>query len=73
MSYFMMGGPLFMSILTLLFLGVVYAALQRKSILKEFGLAALAFGFLGQFIGLLGAFEAIEAAGGVNPSKGCDH
>ena len=68
MSYFMMGGPLFMSILTLLFLGVVYAALQRKSILKEFGLAALAFGFLGQLIGLLGAFEAIEAAGGVSQS-----
>ena len=57
-----------MSILTLLFLGVVYAALQRKSILKEFGLAALAFGFLGQFIGLLGAFEAIVAAGGVSQS-----
>jgi hypothetical protein len=64
----MMGGPLFMSILTLLLIGVVYAALQRKAILKEFGLAALAFGFLGQLIGLLGAFEAIEAAGGVSQS-----
>jgi hypothetical protein len=68
MEYFMMGGPLFMSILTLLLIGVVYAALQRKAILKEFGLAALAFGFLGQLIGLLGAFEAIEAAGGVSQS-----
>ena len=57
-----------MSILTLLLIGVVYAALQRKAILKEFGLAALAFGFLGQLIGLLGAFEAIEAAGGVSQS-----
>ena len=57
-----------MSILTLLLIGVVYASLQRKAILKEFGLAALAFGFLGQLIGLLGAFEAIEAAGGVSQS-----
>jgi len=57
-----------MSILTLLLIGVVYAALQRKAILREFGLAALAFGFLGQLIGLLGAFEAIEAAGGVSQS-----
>jgi len=57
-----------MSILTLLLIGVVYAAFQRKAILKEFGLAALAFGFLGQLIGLLGAFEAIEAAGGVSQS-----
>jgi hypothetical protein len=68
MEYFMMGGPLFMSILTLLLIGVVYAALQRKAIFKEFGLAALAFGFLGQLIGLLGAFEAIEATGGVSQS-----
>ena len=57
-----------MSILTLLLIGVVYAAFQRKAIPKEFGLAALAFGFLGQLIGLLGAFEAIEAAGGVSQS-----
>lgn len=57
-----------MSILTLLLIGVVYAAIQRKLILKEFGLAALAFGFLGQLIGLLGAFEAIEAVGGVSQS-----
>jgi len=68
MNYFMMGGPLFMSILTILLIGVVYAALQRKPILKEFGLAAIAFGFLGQLIGLLGAFEAIEAAGDVSQS-----
>ena len=57
-----------MFFLTLLLIGVIYAALQRKAILKEFGLAALAFGFLGQLIGLLGAFEAIEAAGGVSQS-----
>ena len=68
MNYFMMGGPLFMFFLTLLLIGVIYAALQRKAILKEFGLAALAFGFLGQLIGLLGAFEAIEVAGGVSQS-----
>ena len=41
MNYFMMGGPLFMSILTILLIGVVYAALQRKPILYSRSLAWL--------------------------------
>ena len=63
---FYMGGPLFMGILTLIFLAVLIAAFLRKPAVKELGLIALAFGFLGQLIGLYGAFQGIEAMGGVS-------
>jgi len=39
-----------------------------KKGVKEIGLLALAMGFLGQLIGLMGAFEGIEAMGGVSQS-----
>ena len=67
MNYFMMGGPLFMSILTLILILLIGAAILKKEV-KEIGLLALAFGFLGQLIGLMGAFEGIEAMGGVSQS-----
>lgn len=63
----MMGGPLFMSILTLILILLLGAAILKKEV-KEIGLLALAFGFLGQLIGLIGAFEGIEAMGGVSQS-----
>ena len=63
----MMGGPLFMSILTLILILLIGAAILKKEV-KEIGLLALAFGFLGQLIGLMGAFEGIEAMGGVSQS-----
>lgn len=63
----MMGGPLFMSILTLILILLLGAAILKKEV-KEIGLLALAFGFLGQLIGLMGAFEGIEAMGGVSQS-----
>jgi len=62
---FMMGGPLFMGILTVFFLLMIVAAV-RNSGEKELGLLALAVGFLGQLIGLFGAFEGIEQMGGVS-------
>lgn len=61
----MMGGPLFMGILTVFFLLMIVAAV-RNSGEKELGLLALAVGFLGQLIGLFGAFEGIEQMGGVS-------
>lgn len=54
-----------MGILTLILLLMIYAAV-RKSGVKELGLLALAVGFLGQIIGLFGAFEGIEQMGGVS-------
>lgn len=66
MNLFMAGGPLYMGILTLILIGVVVAAVLKKPAVKELGLLALAFGFFSQLLGLYGAFQAIEAAGGVS-------
>jgi hypothetical protein len=65
LDYFYMGGPLFMGMLTLIFIALIVAAVLKKGV-KEIGLLALAMGFLGQLIGLMGAFEGIEAMGGVS-------
>ena len=65
LDYFMMGGPLFMGILTVILLLMIYAAM-RNGCVKELGLLALAVGFLGQLLGLFGAFEGIEQMGGVS-------
>ncbi|MDG1055155.1 MAG: MotA/TolQ/ExbB proton channel family protein [Schleiferiaceae bacterium] len=67
LDYFYMGGPLFMGMLTLIFIALVVAAVLKKDV-KEIGLLALALGILGQLIGLMGAFEGIEAMGGVSQS-----
>ena len=67
LDYFYMGGPLFMGMLTLIFIALIVAAVLKKGV-KEIGLLALAIGFLGQLIGLMGAFEGIEAMGGVSQS-----
>ena len=67
LDYFYMGGPLFMGMLTLIFIALVVAAVLKKDV-KEIGLLAIALGILGQLIGLMGAFEGIEAMGGVSQS-----
>ena len=67
LDYFYMGGPLFMGMLTLIFIALIVAAVLKKGV-KEIGSLALAMGFLGQLIGLMGAFEGIEAMGGVSQS-----
>ena len=56
-----------MGMLTLIFIALIVAAVLKKGV-KEIGLLALAMGFLGQLIGLMGAFEGIEAMGGVSQS-----
>jgi hypothetical protein len=66
MNYFMMGGPLFMGILTLVGVAMLVAFFLKKNVVKQLGLLALAVGVLGQMIGLFGAFEAIESVGGVS-------
>ncbi|NDC87218.1 MAG: hypothetical protein EB075_00170 [Bacteroidetes bacterium] len=65
---FYMGGPLFMGILTVLLVGVVVAAFMAPAWVKELGLLALTVGLLGQLLGLYGAFQGIEAMGGVSPA-----
>ena len=61
---FFEGGLLFMSLLTVLFAAVVYAALQQRKSLKLFGLLALSLGILGQLLGLFQMYDAIVSMGG---------
>ena len=63
---FYMGGPLFMSLLTLCLAGLLVCAWKFPEWVKEVGILALALGILGQVIGLYSAFEGIEQAGGVS-------
>lgn len=55
-----------MGILTIIGIGMLFAFFLKKNAVKQLGLLALAIGALGQMIGLFGAFEAIESAGGVS-------
>lgn len=75
---FQMGGPLFMGILTLQFLGVLFATFKYASssektesdrdLIKSIGLLAMVTGVFGQLIGLFDAFKAIEMMGSVSPA-----
>ena len=79
---FYTGGPLFMSILTIWGIGmlvftaqkVIHFFVQGKvtknglGLILLFGSLAIVTGFLGQAIGLIAAFDAIEAAGDISPS-----
>jgi len=80
---FVMGGPLFMSILTLLFISMVAwlvyhfikaqhsntdQVLRQMKYGRSIGLFALITGILGQLIGFYGAFSAIEKMGEVSPA-----
>ncbi len=72
------GGPLFMYSLLLLFIlciALIIISLwkkehrqKNKELLGSIGLFALVFGFLGQVLGLIGAFDAIEMVGDVSPT-----
>lgn len=61
---FFEGGILFMSLLTLLLVGVIYTALKREKSLKFFGILALTIGILGQLIGIFQMYEGIVSMGG---------
>ena len=73
MNYFIMGGPLFMGILTLVGVAMLVAFFLKKNAVKQLGLLALAVGVLGQMIGLFGAFEAIESVVAVHFWGYSDH
>ncbi len=75
---FKTGGPLFMGILTLEFIGVFFFAIRysikgeaKKSdlnLIRSTGVLALVTGVFAQLLGLFSAFNAIEAAGSVSPT-----
>ncbi|MEY8849802.1 MotA/TolQ/ExbB proton channel family protein [Psychroserpens sp. XS_ASV72] len=66
LDLFFEGGTLFMTILTLLLLGVIISFWKFPEWTKDIGLLALSFGILGQIIGLYGAFKGIEQMGQVS-------
>ena len=47
LDYFYSGGPLFMGLLSILFLLLIYSAIKNQSLIKGFGQLALACGVLG--------------------------
>jgi len=71
------GGPLFMYttltllivIIALLIRGFIKPSTREKTItlVSSISLFVLVWGFLGQMLGLISAFDAIEAAGDISP------
>ena len=57
---FIQGGPLFMTILTVLLVGIFFAAWKAPRWIKEIGSFALVFGFLTLLIGIYQMFEALQ-------------
>ena len=71
------GGPLFMyTTLIVLFVIIglfVYTLVKPNNpkgfeLIQSFGWFAIVWGFLGQSLGLIGAFDAVQAAGDISPS-----
>ena len=57
---FIQGGPVFMTILTVLLVGIFFAAWQAPRWIKEIGSFALVFGFLKLLIGIYQMFVALQ-------------
>ena len=51
-TWFIEGGPVFMSILTVLLVGIFFAAWKAPRWVKEIGVFALVFGFLSMILGI---------------------
>ena len=58
---FVSGGYGYMSIITLMLVGLFFAAWKAPNWIKEIGLFALAFGFLGTIIGFMQAADYLHA------------
>lgn len=72
------GGPFFMYplllILILVLILIVKGFLKKEnskksiSLISSLTLFALVWGFLGQIVGMIGAFDSIEAVGDISPA-----
>ena len=58
---FIEGGYVFMSIITLMLVGLFFAAWKAPNWIKEIGVLALAFGILGTILGVMQAADYIRA------------
>lgn len=59
LNFFIEGGLAFMSILTVLLVAIFFAAWKAPRWVKEIGLFALLFGFLGTILGLLQVLDVM--------------
>ena len=57
---FVAGGPVFMSVLTILLVAIFFAAWKAPRWVKEIGCFALVFGFLSLLLGLLQMFSVLQ-------------
>lgn len=57
---FVAGGPVFMSVLTILLVAIFFAAWKAPRWVKEIGSFALVFGFLSLLLGLLQMFSVLQ-------------
>ncbi|MBR6458218.1 MAG: hypothetical protein IKS71_06440 [Bacteroidales bacterium] len=60
LKFFIEGGPVFMSVLTILLVGIFFAAWKAPRWVKEIGNFALVFGVFSLLLGLLQMFEALQ-------------
>ena len=60
LELFNSGGPLFMSILTIILIILVYCSFKHKQKLNIIGRLGLVVGVLGHLLGLYSMFEALE-------------
>ena len=65
---FVSGGYIFMSIITLMLVGMFFAAWKAPNWIKEIGLFALAFGFFGTIAGFMQAAEFIQMSADISPN-----
>jgi len=59
-NLFIEGGPWFMAILTILLVGVFFAAWKAPRWVKEIGVFALTFGLFSMLLGLRQVFDYIQ-------------
>ena len=63
LTFFVEGGIEFMSVLTVLLIAIFFAAWKAPRWVKEIGIFALAFGFLGHLLGVYQVLCVLRDAG----------
>ena len=60
LRYFIEGGPVFMTVLTVLLVAIFFAAWKAPRWVKEIGAFALVFGLLSMLLGLRQMFSVLQ-------------